>query len=86
MMRPFALEITAGDFALAPGHRLIAVSLFAGTLNSTAAFSIAVASSGASKVPSHTALLAILYMFQLVGFGCSGFLAMPGVSAANNVG
>jgi hypothetical protein len=34
MMRPFALEITARDFAFAAGHRLTAISLLAGTLNS----------------------------------------------------
>jgi hypothetical protein len=44
-MRPSALEIT-GDFALAVGHRRIAISPVAGTLNSAAAFSIAAASSG----------------------------------------
>jgi hypothetical protein len=38
--RPVALEITGGDFAFAAGHRRIATSLVAGTLNSTAAFSI----------------------------------------------
>jgi hypothetical protein len=76
MMRPFALEITAGGFAFAAGHRRIVISLVAGTLNSAAAFSIAAASSGASTVPSHTDLLAILKMFQLVGFGGSGFFAI----------
>jgi hypothetical protein len=60
VMRPFALEIAAGDFAIAAGHRRIAISLVTGTLNSTAAFSMAVASSEASTVPSQTALLAIL--------------------------
>jgi hypothetical protein len=40
----------AGDFALAAGHRRIAINLLAGTLNSTAPFSIATASSGASTV------------------------------------
>ena len=35
------LEIGAGDFALAAGHRLVAVSLLAGTLHSAASFSIA---------------------------------------------
>jgi hypothetical protein len=59
-MRPFGLEITAGDFAFAAGHRRIAISLLAATLNSAAAFSIAAASSTASTSPSHTALLAIL--------------------------
>jgi hypothetical protein len=52
-MRPSALEIVAGDFALAGGHGRIAVSLVAGTLNS--AFSIAVAASVASTAPSQTA-------------------------------
>jgi hypothetical protein len=33
MMRPFALEITAGDFAFAAGHRLTAISLVAGVWN-----------------------------------------------------
>jgi hypothetical protein len=38
------------------GHRRIAISLFAGTLNSAAPFSMAVATSGASTFPSQTAL------------------------------
>jgi hypothetical protein len=38
-MRPFALAITAVDFAFAAGHRRIAISFVAGTLNSAAAFS-----------------------------------------------
>jgi hypothetical protein len=59
-MRPFAPEIAAGDFALATDDRRIAISLFAGTLNSAAPFSIAVATSGASIVPSRTAFAAIL--------------------------
>jgi hypothetical protein len=42
------------------GHRRIAISLLAGTLNSAAAFSTAMASSGASTVPSRTALATIL--------------------------
>jgi hypothetical protein len=46
MMRPFALQVGSGDFALAPSHRRIAISLLAGTLNSAAAFAIAVASVG----------------------------------------
>jgi hypothetical protein len=32
-MWPSALEITAGDFAFAAGHRRTAISLLAGTLN-----------------------------------------------------
>jgi hypothetical protein len=60
IMRPVSLEVVAGDFALAAGHRRIAISLLAGTLNSAAAFSIAAASSAASTSPSQTALLAIL--------------------------
>jgi hypothetical protein len=55
VIRPCALEITAGDLAFAAGHRRIAISFVAGTLNSAAAFSIAVASSGASASPSHRA-------------------------------
>jgi hypothetical protein len=47
VMRPLALEITAGDFAFTAGHRRIAISFAARTLNSAAAFSIAAASSGA---------------------------------------
>jgi hypothetical protein len=39
--RPFALEITGGDFAFAVGHRR-AISLLAAILNSAAAISIAV--------------------------------------------
>jgi hypothetical protein len=73
VMRPFALEITAGDFALAAGHRRVA--FVAGTLNCAAAFWIAAASSGVSTSLSQTALLAIL-SFELVGFGGSDFLAM----------
>jgi hypothetical protein len=41
VMRPFPLEITAGDIASAVGHRRIAISLLAGTLYSAAPFSIA---------------------------------------------
>jgi hypothetical protein len=59
VMRTFALEITPGDFALA-GHRRIASSLFAGTLNSAAPFSMAAASSTASMIPSRSCLAAIL--------------------------
>jgi hypothetical protein len=44
---PVPLKIGTGDFAFAAGHRHIAISLLAGTLNSAAAFSIAAASSGA---------------------------------------
>jgi hypothetical protein len=32
VMRPFALEINAGDFAFAAGHRRIAIGLLSGTL------------------------------------------------------
>jgi hypothetical protein len=60
VMRPFALEIVAGNFALSAGHRRIAISLVAGTLNSAAPLSIAVASSGASMTPRKAALAAIL--------------------------
>jgi hypothetical protein len=56
-VRPSVLEITAGDFAFAAGHRRIVISLVAGTLNSAAPFSMPVASSGASTAPSQTALL-----------------------------
>jgi hypothetical protein len=48
VVRPVSLKIGVGDFAFAAGHRLTAISLVAGTLNSAAAFSIAVASSAAS--------------------------------------
>jgi hypothetical protein len=50
------LRSFAGDFALAA---VIAIGLLAATLNSAAAFSIAVASSGASMTPRKTALAAI---------------------------
>jgi hypothetical protein len=50
-MRPFALEITASDFAFAAGQRRIAIGLLSDTLNSAAPLSIAVASSGASTAP-----------------------------------
>jgi hypothetical protein len=56
----YALEIAAGDFAFAAGHRRSAVNLLASAPNSAAPFSIAVASSTASTARSHTALLAIL--------------------------
>jgi hypothetical protein len=62
------LEITVGDFSFAAAHRRIAISLLAGTLYSAAAFSIAVASSGASTVPTHRALLAILCSRRLRRF------------------
>jgi hypothetical protein len=39
-MRPSALEIVAGDFALAGGHGRVAVSFVAGTFYPAAAFSI----------------------------------------------
>jgi hypothetical protein len=32
MMRPFPLEVTAGDFAVATDHRRIAISFVASTL------------------------------------------------------
>jgi hypothetical protein len=51
MMRPSALEIVAGDFALAARHRRITISVMAGTSNSAEAFSIAAASSGVSFSP-----------------------------------
>jgi hypothetical protein len=54
------LVLVAGDFALTASSSRIAMSLLAGTLNSAAAFSIAVASSGASTSRSQTALAAIL--------------------------
>jgi hypothetical protein len=44
--RPFALEIIARDFVFEV-HRRNVISFVAGTLNSAAAFSTAVASSGA---------------------------------------
>ncbi len=59
-MPPSALEIAARD---CPLRHVIAVSpsgLVTGTLNSTAAFSVAACSSGGSTSPSQTALLAIL--------------------------
>jgi hypothetical protein len=77
VMRPSALEIVAGGFALTPRHRRIALSLFAGTRNSAAPLSIAVGSSGASMTPRKRTLAAILKTFQVIGFSGSGFLAMP---------
>jgi hypothetical protein len=73
VMRPSALEITAGDFAFATDHRRIAISLLAGTLNSTAAFSID--SSSASTSPSQTALPRSLGspMGRLTGLRGAGF-------------
>jgi hypothetical protein len=41
MMRPFMMKIGPSDFALAGGHRRIAISLLASTLNSATPFSIA---------------------------------------------
>jgi hypothetical protein len=72
------LEIAAGDFAFAGDRRRIAVSLLAGTLNSAATISMAVAPSGASTSPSQTALLAILSTLHLIGFGGSGLLGHTG--------
>jgi hypothetical protein len=46
-MRPFAVEITAGDFVFEVSHRRNVISFVGGTLNFAAAFSTAVASSGA---------------------------------------
>jgi hypothetical protein len=46
--------------ALTLRHRRIAIRLLATTLNSAAPFSIAVTSSGASTLPSQTALAASL--------------------------
>jgi hypothetical protein len=86
MMGPCALEIVAGDFALAGGHGRIAVSLLAATLNSAAAFSIAVTPSGASTVPSHASYWQSYRRSSLSAAPVSGFLAMPAVSAASYVG
>jgi hypothetical protein len=47
-VRSVSSKIGTGDFISAAGHRRIAVSLLACTLNSAAAFSIAVTSSAAS--------------------------------------
>jgi hypothetical protein len=80
--RPISPKVGTGDFALAAGHRLTAVRRLLDTPNSAAAFSMAVASSDASTVPSQTAGAAIFQMLYLVGFGGSGFLAMRQVSAA----
>jgi hypothetical protein len=41
VVRPFPLEIAAGDFTFAAGHHRNAISFVAGTLNSAAAFSMA---------------------------------------------
>jgi hypothetical protein len=54
-VRPVLPKVGTGYFALTIGHRLTTSSLLAGTLNSAAAFSIAVCSSGASTMPSHAA-------------------------------
>jgi hypothetical protein len=43
MVRPVVLEVAAGDFAFADGHRLTAISRLAATSNSSADFSIAAA-------------------------------------------
>jgi hypothetical protein len=50
----------AANCTFAAAHRRIAINRFAATLISAAAFSVAIASSDASTVPSQTALLAIL--------------------------
>jgi hypothetical protein len=47
---------------------------------------MAAASSGASTLPSHTALDAILQTPHLIGLGGSGFFAMPAVSGGSYVG
>src|SRR5258706_10120543 len=80
-MRPFALEVDAGDFAFAPCHRrCVAISLLAGMLRSFATFSIASRSSVASTVPSHMALWAWRYPSQEDGGDACGLgdrLSMP---------
>jgi hypothetical protein len=57
--------------------RRTAINLLAGTLNTAAAFSIAEVPSGASTVPIHTSLAEKRYTLHVVGFGGSGFFAMP---------
>jgi hypothetical protein len=59
-MRPSALEIVAGDFAFAPGHRRIPISRLTDAPNSAAAFSIAEDGLVRRFDASHTSLLAIL--------------------------
>jgi hypothetical protein len=52
LVRPASLKVGAGDFALAAGQRLKAISLLAGTSNSAAAFKAAGAKPRrASKYP-----------------------------------
>jgi hypothetical protein len=53
VMRPVTLKVGPGDLALPARHRLTAINRLAPTLNSAAPFSMAVASSGASTMPSH---------------------------------
>jgi hypothetical protein len=60
MVRPPTLKIGPGSFALAASRRRIAISFVAGTLDSAAAFSIAVASPGASTTSSRICLAASL--------------------------
>src|SRR5262249_22042875 len=79
MMRPVSMQVGAGDFALAPRHRRLAYRRRTSILNSSAAFTIAVASSGASTEPSQTDFDAILNISQRMGAGGSGFFAMPAV-------
>jgi hypothetical protein len=64
-MQPVSPKVGTGDFALAAGHRLTAVRRLLDTPNSVAAFSMAVASSDASTVPSQTAGAAIFQMLYL---------------------
>jgi hypothetical protein len=80
-MRPFALEITAGDFAR--HRRPTAYNRHTSVLNSRAAFLTAACLSGASTAPSHTAFLAI---FQTSQFGGSSFFAIPITIDWKNVG
>ena len=83
VMRPFALEVGAGDFALVPCHRrCVAISLAAGISRCFATLSIASRSSVASTVPSQMALCATRKTSQVDSGGGSGFLVMRQVSAA----
>src|SRR5262245_43446712 len=60
MVRPLTTQLSAVDLALAPGDRLgTACSFVGGTLNSTAALSIASRSSAASTSPTQVCLAAI---------------------------
>ena len=86
VVRPFAMEVGAGDLALAPCHRrCVAISLAAGISRSFATVSIASRSSVASTVASHTAFEAALKTSKDESIGGSGLRGMLAVLVSGYV-